>query len=214
MSDSTDRLYLVRYGHEGYIAVARGSSRGHFSRGQRVLARTHRGQEWVTILRPMASDEAARFPDGVRVFLEEDGGASESPEAVPERLREEAFAQARHLAQQLGLPIEVVDVEVIVQPRTLVVHYLRTGSGPIRALIAPLGQRFTAFVEMYDIVLGVANEFGDGHNDRRCSTDTTTQSGGCQGRATQPGGCPVCGRGATDHAASADGRKRITLFVG
>src|SRR5881227_910602 len=125
--------YLVSYGAAGTLAWFLPASLHGYRRGDRALVRSDRGLEAGTVLRadprppfvldvgqlvrPLASDDEARF-------------------ASLKSRADEGFAFARRLADQLALPVEIVDVEAVPEPLIFVIHYLHFGDADLRPLVS------------------------------------------------------------------------------
>jgi hypothetical protein len=186
--------YLVSFGVAGefgrFVPVQPVTCR----RGDRVLVRTRRGVEPGTVLCQATAGHAALLDGEVagpllRVLTDED----ESHLLDLEANAQLAFEAARLLTRELSLPLEILDVEAILDPRLLVVHYVGR-STDFRPLVSTLSKRFDALVEMFDLTtLPLADGFEavDHHDGAACPDCGSTT--GCD--SCGPGGCGSCGHG-------------------
>ncbi len=185
--------YLVNYGVEAFLGRFTAPANGdRLGRGDRVVVRGHRGVEVGTVL-CNATPGHAHFLTG-RTEGPLLRRASWDDEAIAAGT--EPFEAARSLSREFRLPIELVDIEVLLDPRTVVLYHLRTGEGNLRPLVKELARRFTALVEMQDVRLGIATEYGDENHERKCGPDRA-KTGGCGSGGCGSGGCGngACGTG-------------------
>lgn len=167
--------YLVRYGVMRHLAVL--SARGGLTlaRGAKVIARTSRGLEEGEVLCEAGQDK----PD-------EPKAASEGQilrEMTPEDANEAAHLQAsaknefdlcRQHVEQLGLQMQLVDVEHLFGGERIIVYYLAEGRIDFRELVKRLAGEFQTRIEMRQI--GVRDEaklladFGDCGKPVCCNT--------------------------------------------
>ncbi len=167
--------YLVRYGVMRHLAVL--SARGGLTlaRGAKVIARTSRGLEVGEVLCEAGQDKS-----------DEPKAASEGQilrEMTPEDVNEAAHLQAsaknefdlcRQHVEQLGLQMQLVDVEHLFGGERIIVYYLAEGRIDFRELVKRLAGEFQTRIEMRQI--GVRDEaklladFGDCGKPVCCNT--------------------------------------------
>ena len=167
--------YLVRYGVMRHLAVL--SARGGLTlaRGAKVIARTSRGLEVGEVLCEAGQDKS-----------DEPKAASEGQilrEMTPEDANEAAHLQAsaknefnlcRQHVEQLGLQMQLVDVEHLFGGERIIVYYLAEGRIDFRELVKRLAGEFQTRIEMRQI--GVRDEaklladFGDCGKPVCCNT--------------------------------------------
>lgn len=179
---------LVRYGlmgHVGWFALDAGFGPG-FERGRAVVVRTSRGVELGEVL--VVPDASA---PGVRSRVAEDSidafrvlrSAGDDDLALGrevDRLRESRFDACRRIVAEAGWPLELIDVEPLLD-QTTVLHYLGGDGldlGPIRA-------RFRA-----------SCEFDVGFEDLRAGLATARPPVDALAAAPRKGGCGDCDCGA------------------
>src|SRR4029077_4246256 len=93
-----------------------------------------------------------------------------------------AFADASRLAREQGLPLEILDVEVLLDGRQAVVHYLRWADCDPRPLMEPLSEQYRMLVTLHDLALPAPEP----EEHAPCG------SGGC---GSGGGGCGSCSSG-------------------
>lgn len=194
--------YLVHYGAEGFLGRFSAPPGVRCQRGDRVMVKSHRGLELGTVRCEATPGHAHFLPDRlrgeiIRLVLEEEVLLTDRS----------IFDEACRLAEESQLPITVVDVEVILEPRTIVVHYLRHGSGSLRPLVKELSKQFHALVELQDLNLGIATEYGDSEYERYCNSSRKVAgscgSGGCGNGGCGNGGCGNGGCGSVTQRVAA-----------
>jgi cell fate regulator YaaT (PSP1 superfamily) len=169
--------YLVSYGSAGYVGRFQPVGAAAYRRGDRVVLHTRRGVEVGTVLSGAAGGYGDAWSDPLAgELLRPATPADEAPGADPA----EAFATARQLAADLGLAIEVIDVETVAEPPTVVLHYLGRPGADLRPFVSGLARHYAASVELLDLTAPAAEEHGCG----------SCGSGGCGS-----GGCGDCGSG-------------------
>ena len=164
-----DPSYLVRYGLMGHV--------GRFSldpetdqvpqRGQTVVIRTDRGLEVGEVLAPLAASPSTSPARHGSADGGEDRGSARSPAPDPgrpgllraagpedlerarrsERLRDEQFPVCRRILEEGGWPLDLLDVEPLLDLSTTVLHVL----GPHDLDLALLRARFRS-LSNFDIL--------------------------------------------------------------
>jgi cell fate regulator YaaT (PSP1 superfamily) len=178
--------YLVSYGAEVFISRFAPVSPLHCQRGEQVIVRSHRGLELGTVLCESGPAHAqCLHSTSVGELLRRATPEDEALEPFS-ALGIRVFDEARRLVRERQLSLDIVDVEVLLEPRTLIVHYLRTGKWNLRPLVEALGRRFEALVELKDLALGIATEYGDHHQERVCHSNGGCGSGGCGAKPATP----------------------------
>ena len=199
---------LVRYGlmgHVGWFALDAGFGPG-FERGRAVVVRTSRGVELGEVL--VVLDASA---PGVRSRIAEDSidafrvlrSAGDDDLALGrevDRLRESRFDACRRIVAEAGWPLELIDVEPLLD-QTTVLHYLGGDGldlGPIRA-------RFRASCE-FDVSF---EDLGADPATAASPPAAAPRNGGCGDCNCGAGGCSTSSKpphepqtAATDGAES------------
>ena len=172
-----DEMYLIAYGATGTLGcfVAE-DHQVNYPRGSSVMVRTERGRELGTVLSRSGSlglpDEIKLTP-GVILGLPSDVREHEADAQVH-------FVEARQLAGELHLPLEIIDIELLSEPATAVLHVVYFGQIDASALQTELATRWQRRVLLHDMTNPEALE------------EAVEQ--GCQSCGSG-GGCSDCGSG-------------------
>jgi hypothetical protein len=173
-------MILVRYGKPGY--VGRFAVDGEYPRGSAVVVRTPRGVEPGTVLG--AADRADALDVGGEV-VRPAGPADQLPDA-------DEFLQ-QVTAAAVGLPLSVVDAELLLDRSAGVVHALVWDQFDGDSLFADLSATLGFPVLLYDLANagGPADPPEPSCGSGNCGTGCGTSGGG---------GCGSCSRGAVKSA--------------
>jgi cell fate regulator YaaT (PSP1 superfamily) len=182
--------YLLSYGTLGDFGRFYPTMPLTCRRGQRAVVRTARGLEIATVLGEARPGHAHFLPNTtvgqlLRLATSDDEEAGRRRSDDARRL----FEKARALAASLGLPIEVIDAEVLLDGEHAVVHHLRWAEFDARPFVSGLSRTFDAHVTLFDLTrpAGAADE---GEHEHGCGRpDCGGGSGGCG----SGDGCSTCG---------------------
>jgi hypothetical protein len=197
----SDLEYLVSYGVGGEFGRFRSARPLECARGDRVVVRTHRGVEAGNVLRPAAAGHARFLPNTtVGQLLRPFGGEDAQAE---QRWRDRGSAvwkRAAELAGEMGLPFEVLDVEVLLDGEHVVLHHLRGGECDVRPFVSTLTREFGLHVLLVDLSQQANPALNDeqeqsGHGCSSCGSDGGCGSGGCGSCGS--GGCGSCSTAPT-----------------
>jgi hypothetical protein len=187
--------YLLSYGLAGDFGRFRSARPLACRRGDRAVVRTPRGLEVGRVMRPATPRHASFLPNtsvGQLVRL-----AGREDEEADERMRRrghELFARAGRLAAQLGLPVEVLDAEVLLDGQHGVLHHVRWDDCDVRPFVSTLSREFDLHLTLTDLtgprLPEPAEEEGHGCGREGCG------AGKCGSCAS--GGCSTCGSAAGD----------------
>ena len=147
--------YVVRCGHMRTLYVMQ--SRHEFKRGSRVIARTPRGLEAGEILTDADDRTIAQMNDPPNGSIQRE--LSEEDENELAHLAAKSIEEADkcfEIIQELGLPMDLVDVERVFGGERMVVYYLSESRVDFRELVKRLASEFQTRVEMRQI--GVRDE--------------------------------------------------------
>ncbi len=149
--------YIVRYGIMRFLGLfsARGSDR--YARGDRVIARTPRGLEVGEVLAVADESSESHLKDApggqlLRVMSSDD----EHEWSILNEKLAETFQTCQAHVRQLGLSMELVDVEHVFGGERLIVYYLAEKRVDFRQLVRQLAGEFQTRIEMRQI--GVRDE--------------------------------------------------------
>src|SRR5579883_730481 len=185
--------YLVGYGLTGEFGRFRSARPLTCERGDRVVVRTHRGVEAGQVLRAAEAGHARFLPNTtvgqlLRPFAEDDART----EAGLRDRRPAIRGRASQLAEEIGLPLQVLDVEILLDGEHAVLHLLRGADCDVRPFVSTLSREFDLHVLLADLTrpgeaaLHEAEEEHAEHGCGSCGSD-----GGCGSCGS--GGCGSCG---------------------
>ena len=190
------REYLVSYGTTGEFGRFLAAVPLECRRGDRVVVHGRCGLELGVVLceaTPRHARVLANTPVGQLLRL-----AGADDEQAARRTREHGqalFADGRRLAAELGLPLEVLDVEVSLDGRQAVVHYIGPAGCDIDPLAAALARRHDLFVLIHNLALAAEPEESGGCGEPNCGR---AGGGGCTTCGTGGGCATGCGKGGAD----------------
>lgn len=198
--------YLVRYGMMGRVAQFQAEA-ADLARGQYVVIRSHRGAELGEVLVPMptpSDPEAEAEAGSTAAWVLRPAGPDDLARArAGEADRADRFAICQRVFQDGVWPLELIDVEPLLDDRRTVLYYL----GPHRLDVAGLLAAFRATCDL-DVMLEAVGrdvpdeevEAADAHDEPagcgQCGSDGggCGSSGGCgSNEGSSHGGCSDCG---------------------
>lgn len=150
--------YIVRFGAMRFLGVftpIRDTER--FSRGDRVIVRTERGLEVGEVLLE-ATERAVSFlhnPPQGQILRKMTADDQREANRI-RRLAPEEMARCERIIRELGLQMDLVDVEHIFGGERIIVYYLADGRVDFRELVKRLAAEFRTRIEMRQI--GVRDE--------------------------------------------------------
>ena len=181
--------YLLGYGRAGDFGRFRAAAPLTLRRGERAVVRTPRGLEVGRVLRPAAPGHAAFLPNTTVGRLLRP--LTPADEAAAERAAERSaslFERGRSCAAGLGLPLELLDAEVLLDGANAALHVLRLAECDVRPVVSTLSRELAVQIHLVDLA-GPAAEEHDEHGCGRCGS-----AGGCGSCGS--GGCGSCGSAA------------------
>jgi cell fate regulator YaaT (PSP1 superfamily) len=182
--------YLVNHGLAGDFGRFRAAAPLELRRGARVVVRSHRGLESGQVLRPATAGLAVFLPNttvGVLLRPATDDDVTASRRC--ETRGQEICARGRELAESLSLPVELVDVEVLLDGEHAVLHLLRPEDCDIRPLVSALSRE----TELHILVaeMGGAPEAEAEPEEAGCGS-CGSEGGSCGSGGCGSGGCGSC----------------------
>ncbi len=196
-----EHAYLVRYGvmHD----VSRFSSdSADFERGQSVVIRTHRGIELGQVLLriPRPSDLGdGSTPASSAVILRPADPADLERASRADLERPHRFTFCRHTMESLDWPVELIDVEVLLDPGRVVLHYLGPRPLDLAGMLATFRSRCDLDVMLEPVgrdssgsLDHVSEALGEGHCGAGCGHRGADAGCGSSPDLTR-GGCSDCG---------------------
>jgi cell fate regulator YaaT (PSP1 superfamily) len=185
-----DLEYLAGYGRSGDFGRFRAAVPLPCSRGERVVVRSHRGLEIAQILRPSAPGHAHFLPNTTVGQLLRNASAADLETELEMARRALSFLdRARVLADELSLPLEILDAEILLDGAHAIVYYLRFTDCDVRPFVSALSREFTIHVLLTDLSAPASPP-----DEHSCGKD-----GGCG--SCSSGGCGSCSTKTKEHFA-------------
>ncbi len=196
------RWYLISYGLMAQIGRFAADAGTRYERGQAVVIRSHRGIELGEILIENPARESADIPPAVTACILRAAGPADLDRArLAERERDERFAICQAVFRDGLWPIDLIDVESLLDDRRTVLHYL----GPHRLDVTGVLAAFRDVCDLDVMLQPVGRDVpeidpledaeADDHA-HACGT-CSSESGGCGsssgGCGSSAGGCSDCG---------------------
>jgi cell fate regulator YaaT (PSP1 superfamily) len=172
--------YLVGYGVTGDFGRFRADAALSLPRGSRVVIRGERGLELGQVLR-RATDRTARFlgSGSVGELLRPAGPDDEEQSRRMQQRGAKLLRRGGEQIEQLGIPVALLDVEVLLTGTHAVLHVVRWGECDLRELVRPLSVEFELSISLIEVG-APAQPHKEAHGCGSCG------SGGC---GSGSGGC-------------------------
>jgi hypothetical protein len=181
--------YLLGYGLRGDFGRFRPARPLACRRGDRAVVRSHRGLELAEVLCPARPGHALFLPNtSVGELLRLATPEDEAAQALARRRGQELLGRAGALAAGLGLPLEVLDAEVLLDGKHADLHHLRWAECDVRPLVGTLSREFDLYLTLTDLSGAPAAEEEGPHG---CGKEGC--GGGNCGSCGSGGGCSTCG---------------------
>jgi hypothetical protein len=199
--------YLVGYGVLGDFARFRADRPIDCRRGDRVVVRSHRGVEVGQVLCP-ATPRHARFLPNTTVgqLLRPSAAADETALALVGKRGTEVLERAARLARDLELPLELLDVEMLLDGEHAVLHHLRWADTDVRPFVSTLSNTFALHILLQDLTSprgGPAEAEEAEHDHEGCGREGCGSGAGGCGSCGIGGGCGSCGTNEPEEKAQA-----------
>ncbi|SIO59009.1 PSP1 C-terminal conserved region [Singulisphaera sp. GP187] len=190
-------MYLIRYGLMARVGRFSADS-ADFERGMTVVIRSHRGTELGEVLAPLSSapGEEETPTRVLRIAGSDDLEQARQAEST----RPSRFEICQRLFQDGVWPMELIDVEPLLDDRRTVLHYL----GPHRLDVTGL---LSAFRSTYDLDV-MLEPVGRDVPDEEVAEDNV-EAGGCGSCGSDGGGCGSAGGGCGTGGCSDCGVKKL-----
>lgn len=190
----TESEYLVSYGRAGDFGRFRPSAPLACRRGDRVVIRGSQGLELGSVLCPATSGHApflsrTALGEILRLAGPDDLRAAEAQRQRGLRL----FEQGRHLVQELALPLEIVDVDVLLDGDRAIIYHLRREECDFRPLVSQLSRAHDLLILMQN--LAEPAELHDDHEHGCGKPGCGKTEGGTCSTCGSGGGCGTCSSG-------------------
>lgn len=196
----TSSDYLLSYGSLGDFGRFFPVTPLTYHRGQRAVVQSPRGVEMATILGTATPGHARFLPNTtVGQILRLATSADEELHRHHQDTGRRLFEEARRRAQDDCLPLEIVDVEFLLDGEHAVLHLLRWADFDPRPLVSGLSRTFEVHILLQDLTrtgcveAEPEEEEAHGCGKPGCGSEG---GGGCSstgGECGTGGGCSTCG---------------------
>jgi hypothetical protein len=188
-----ERSYLIRYGLMGQVGRFAADPDLVFERGQEVVIRSHRGTELGEVLIEGPERSPAEVPPaGTARVLRAAGAEDLECARRNEQGRADRFATCQRVFEGGVWPIDLIDVEPLLDDGRTVLHYL----GPHHLDVAGVLAAFRAATDFDVMLQPVGRDVPDVAGASDPVDDQGCDSGGCGS-----GGCGSCGGSDAAHDA-------------
>lgn len=198
--------YLASFGRNGEFGRFRTTAPLHLRRGERVVVRGARGVEIAEVLRPSTPRHAHFLPNtSVGQLLRRLTPADEQSQSDLHLRAQQLFERGGQLAAEMGLPLLLLDVEVLLDGEHAVLHQLRETDADVRPFVSTLSREFAMHVTLVDL-----------SHDREAvepEEDEHTSCGRPDCGQREDGGCSSCGSGGCGSCGSATSKDSELYFA-
>ncbi len=186
--------YLLSFGNDGEFGRFRAVASLHLRRGERLVICGPRGIEIGEVLCRAAPGHAHFLPNTsvgqvLRRLTEDDRRTEREMRLRSQRLLERAQA----LIEELGLPLLLLDAEILLDGERAMLHHLRGGECDVRPLVSALSVEFGLHLAPIDLGGSRQSELAEGCGRPDCGEG---QGGDCTSCGS--GGCGSCGEGKAE----------------
>lgn len=199
--------YLASFGLSGEFGRFRAAASLHLRRGERVVVRGARGVEIAEVLRHATPRHAHFLPNtSVGQLLRRLTPADEQSENDMRRRSQQLLERGGQLAAEMGLPLILLDVEVLLDGEHAVLHQLRAEDADVRPFVSTLSREFALHITLIDL----------NRDLRGVVLDESEEPASC-GRPDcgqrSDGGCSTCGSGGCGSCGSASPKDAELYFA-
>ena len=187
--------YLVGYGQLGDFGRFRAAGPIRCQHGDRVVVRSHRGLEIGQVLCPATPRHARYLPNTtVGQLLRPVTPADAAKEDTLRERGMELLQRAGALARELDLPLELLDVEMLLDGEHAVLHHLRWANPDVRPFVSTLSRHFALHILLQDLTKTVGVPVAEEEHDHPgCGKEGCGSGAGGCGDCGSGGGCSSCG---------------------
>jgi cell fate regulator YaaT (PSP1 superfamily) len=181
--------YLLSFGRSGEFGRFRASASLRPRRGERMVVHGPRGVEIAEVLRPATPQHARFLPNtSVGQLLRRLTPDDERNERAMRQRGQQLFQRATQLAEELRLPLVLLDVEVLLDGEHAVLHHLHEGETDVRPFVSTLSREFALHLTLIDLGGAAETVEEEGCGRPNCGHGA---DGGCD--SCDSGGCGSCG---------------------
>ncbi|MHB1424053.1 MAG: hypothetical protein ACYC3I_12825 [Gemmataceae bacterium] len=190
--------YLASFGRSGEFGRFRATVASRLRRGERVVVRGARGVEIAEVLCQATPQHAHFLPNTSTGQLLRRVVAADEQTEIDMRIRaQQLFERGGQLAAEIGLPLVLLDVEVLLDGEHAVLHHLGGEGADVRPFVSTLSREFALHIALIDL-----------SRDREGAVlEESEEEAGCGrpdcGRGAD-GGCSSCGDGGCGTCGSAE----------
>ncbi len=178
--------YIVGFGLSGDFGRFRSEPALACVRGQRVVVRSARGVEIGQVLCQGTEQHALFLPNtSLGKLLRLATAADEQTQLDLHGRGQTVLQRAAILSRELRLPLEWLDVEMLLDGKHVVLHYLGAGPVDVRPLVSTLSREFTLHVLLQELS-GRADSTEEDDEEHGCGRE------GCGKGNCSSGGCSTC----------------------
>jgi cell fate regulator YaaT (PSP1 superfamily) len=201
--------YLVSYGNAGAFGRFRPKTHLIFRRGDPVVVETHRGLEIGMVLCDARAGHAIHLPNTSVGRLVRPASPDDQEARRTLRFREaEILADSRHLVDEQLLPVEIMDVEVLLDGQHAALLYLETQTWDPRSLVSTLSREHKVHIFLESL----------SRQNKELSEDELLDSEHGCGRPncgkSEGGGCSTCGSGGGCSTCGSTSEKELKEYFG
>lgn len=196
--------YVVAFGKSGGLGCFTVVEPFDLVRGDRVVVKSPRGTEMGEVLSPATLRQARLI--GAQASGDILRRATDDDQAILPHLQqhaEELFAASRAAAERLALPLQILDVEVLLDRQHVLVQFVGGGDAEVTKLVEAMQFRAELQIRFENLAAPQGDEHDD-HSHGGCDKPDCGRanggSGGCTSCSTG-GGCSSCGTGKPDMRA-------------
>jgi cell fate regulator YaaT (PSP1 superfamily) len=199
LSAAVSDQYVVGFGKSGGLGCFTVVEAMELTRGDRVVVRTARGVEFGEVLGPATLRQARLI--GALAAGDILRRCTHDDEVAHVRLRRQAdamFEACRARAAELALPLQILDVEVLLDGRHAIVQFVGGADVDAENLAAALPADDAIEFRLENLATPAPVDHED-HSHGGCGKPDCgrTEGGGCSTCSTG-GGCSSCGAGQVD----------------
>jgi len=195
--ESSPLRYLVNYGKSGGLGNFISQTLPLLRRGDRVIIDSPRGREVGTVLCPTSPRQSQ-----ILGSPSSSGTITRTITAADEAILKQArltehllFEAARQLAMSQALPLEILDVEMLLEGCALLQFVAEREIAPLDGFVEALNQMFQLDIRLENLAPAPTVEEPQSCGKPDCGK--TEGGGGCSTCSTG-GGCTSCGSAKTD----------------
>jgi cell fate regulator YaaT (PSP1 superfamily) len=189
--------YLLSFGTAGEFGRFRTTTPFQVARGDAVVVRSYRGLEIANVLCESTLGHAHFLPNTTLGKLLRRAAPDDLTRAENMRERShQVFSTARQIVNDLNMPLEVLDAEMMLDGKQAILHYLSSQPFEERDLVSRLSRQFETQVCLHTLALPPDTE--EDHADEGCGRPNCGQGADGHCSSCSSGGCSTCSTSTSD----------------